>query len=278
MEKIQKALEKALGSDQAREPSAARKPALVNGTAARPAPSGTGSLDISYTATRVTPVHDQKLERQRLMAGIERHALSDTFRMLRTRVLNRMEASDYRTLGIASSVGQEGKTLVASNLAISLSKVLTRTVLLVDLDLRSPSVHEYFGVDPEPGLLGFLKDGLELSQCLVNPGIERLVLLPNGRPMHNSSELITMPRMLQLSKELRDTYKDRIVIYDLPPVLLTDDALAFMKHIDCCLLVAAEGRTKEDQVKKTVSLLQGYPLIGSVLNRSSETMPRYYGR
>ncbi|WP_119166847.1 nucleotide-binding protein [Algihabitans albus] len=277
MEKIQKALEKSLGSGQTDPSSPAKRPAGLNGTGRQPA-TGTGSLDIAYTSTRVTPVHDQKLERHRLMAGIERHALSDTFRMLRTRVLNRMEASDYRTIGIASSVGQEGKTLVASNLAISLAKVLTRTVLLVDLDLRSPSVHTYFGVDPEPGLLGFLNNGLELSQCLVNPGIERLVLLPNGRPVHNSSEVITMPRMLQLSKELRDTYKDRIVIYDLPPVLLTDDALAFMKHIDCCLLVASEGRTKEDQVKKTISLLQGYPLIGSVLNRSSETMPRYYGR
>ncbi|KAA5606508.1 CpsD/CapB family tyrosine-protein kinase [Roseospira marina] len=271
MEKIQKALEKSLLSRGQQPPSVRPVPVAPRRPADRPAIADTESSAIAYTRTRVAPVSDKEMEKRRLVAGLSTHDQSDTFRILRTRVLNRMEEKGYRTLGIVSSVGQEGKSLVASNLALSLASILTKTVLLVDLDLRAPSVHTYFGIDPEPGLLGYLRDGRALSSCLVNPGINRLVLLPNGRPVRSSAELLTMPRMLGLSKELRETYADRIIIYDLPPLLHTDDALAFMQHIDCFLLVTSEGHTKEHELKQAVSLMKGYPLIGTVMNRSSET-------
>ncbi|WP_299439130.1 CpsD/CapB family tyrosine-protein kinase [uncultured Rhodospira sp.] len=281
MEKIQKALQKSLSSEEARArsgglPSWPQRtstetpdPQVV--PAGAPKRRAADPAEISYTRTRVAPISEKVLEKRRLIAGLEDHALTDTFRILRTRVLNRMEERGYRTLGVVSSVGQEGKSLVASNLALSLANILTRTVLLVDLDLRAPSVHSYFGIDPEPGLLGYLREGRELSACLVNPGIDRLVLLPNGRPVRSSSELLTMPRMLGLSRELRETYKDRVIIYDLPPLLHTDDALAFLQYLDCCLLVTSEGHTKEHELKQAVTLLKGYPLIGTVVNRSSES-------
>ncbi|MQX35345.1 exopolysaccharide biosynthesis protein [Roseospira navarrensis] len=304
MDKIQKALEKSWlerDRDQAaqrREGSAPARPSPpVNGVPATrqgsapsptvqqpvrtgptrspmpvPAADETDQIaDISYTQTRVNPITPKGLEKRRLIAGLPQHAYADTFRILRTRVLQRMEQNGYRTIGVLSSVGQEGKSLVASNLAISLANILTRTVLLVDLDLRAPSIHTYFGVSPEPGLMGYLREGRALSDCLVNPGIDRLVLLPNGRPAINSAELLTMPRMTGLAKELRETYRDRVIIYDLAPLLHTDDALAFMHHIDCCLMVASEGRTTENELKQAVSLLKGHKLIGTVMNRSTET-------
>jgi capsular exopolysaccharide synthesis family protein len=251
--------------------------ARTKGARAANAANGGETLKIEYTQTRVVHPPKRRLARSRLIAGNEDHMLADTFRILRTRVLNRMDTCGYRTLGIASAVGREGKTLIACNLAISMAKILTRSVLLVDLDMRSPSVHRYFGIDPRPGLEAYLRRNVELSQCLVNPGIERLVLLPTSRSVRNSSELITTPRMIDLARELRETYPDRLIVYDLPPVLRTDDALAFMKYVDCALLVATEGRTREDDLQKLVGLMDDYPVIGSVLNRSSEKPQRYYG-
>jgi Mrp family chromosome partitioning ATPase len=302
MEKIQKALEKSF-RDQNREaergapasggdtvPFARVNGARANGEApqpGRPANRGytnghgadepTQPLQVEYTQTRVIAPPKRRLLRRRLIAGQEEHQLSDTFRILRTRVLNRMEANGYQTLGIASAVGREGKTLIASNLAISMARVLTRTVLLVDLDMRSPSVHKYFGVDPRPGLETYLRKDIPLSECLINPGIDRLVLLPTGKPVRNSSELITGPKMTRLARELRETYPDRLIVYDLPPVLQTDDALAFLKYVDCGLLVASEGHTRESDLERVTGLLEDYPLIGTVFNRSSEQPKRYYG-
>lgn len=281
MEKIQKALEKSLlaresqaGRDETqsrpRRPKDGANDGSGNGYGARQQ-KGADPTEISYTRTRISNVSHRSFEKRRLVAALEDHDLSDTFRILRTRVLRRMEKAGYRSLGILSSVGQEGKSLVASNLAVSLARLMTRTVLLVDLDLRAPSVHAYFNVDPGAGLLGYLQDGVDLPACLVNPGIERLVLLPNGRPATKSSELLTMPRMLGLAKELRETYTDRIILYDLPPILHTDDALAFMQHIECFLLVVREGHTKERELKQAVTLLKGYPLVGTVMNRSTES-------
>jgi Mrp family chromosome partitioning ATPase len=280
MEKIQKALEKSLlardaqgGRDDtpSRSRRSAREPADVGGHSSADRRAGTSDpTEISYTRTRVSNVPRKSFEKRRLVAALEDNDLSDTFRILRTRVLRRMEKAEYRSLGILSSVGQEGKSLVACNLAVSLARLMTRTVLLVDLDLRAPSIHTYFNINPGPGILGYLEDGAELSTCLVNPGIERLVLLPNGRPATKSSELLTMPRMLGLAKELRETYKDRIILYDLPPILHTDDALAFMQQVECFLLVVREGYTSERELKQAATLLKGYPLVGTVMNRSTE--------
>jgi Mrp family chromosome partitioning ATPase len=111
---------------------------------------------------------------------------------------------------------------------------------------------------------------VELSQCLINPGIERLVLLPIRVPMDKSSEVLGSPAMARLAHELKNRYPDRIVIYDMPPVLLTDDCLAFMANVDAALFVVAEGESAKADVERSLSLLKDCHVIGTVLNKSLE--------
>lgn len=270
MERIEKALEKAREQRKA-----------VTGEDshhAKKAPSaGQSSGRVSYEKTKVRPVAPESLREKRIVAGSAHDSEADLFRMLRAQVLQRLSATDGRTFGISSPNPEEGKTFVAVNLAISLAMDINHTVLLVDLDLRRPSVADYFDLKVDQGLSDYLFNRAELSDCLVNPGIERLVLLPVGKALHNSSETLASPRMMTLAQELKEKYPDRIVIYDLPPLLTSDDTMVFLPHIDATLLVVQEGSTCVDDIDRSLDLLDREKLLGTVLNQSSErTSNPYY--
>ena len=113
-----------------------------------------------------------------MVRGATHNELLDTFRVLRTRVLQRLEAANYTTLGIVSANKGDGKTVTAINLAVSFAMNVDKTVLLVDADLRSPRIHQYFGLRASPGLQDYLLADVPLSNCLVHPNIDRMVILP----------------------------------------------------------------------------------------------------
>jgi Mrp family chromosome partitioning ATPase len=169
----------------------------------------------------------------------------------------------------------EGKTLTAINLAISLALDVNHTVMLVDLDLRRPSVQRYFGIEPGRGLADFLAEGRELREMLFNPGIERLVVLPGGTPVQNSSEMLSSPRMGWLADEMRSRYSSRLVLFDMPPLLAADDVLAFSRHLDAVLLVVEEGRTGRDELQRARTLLQDIPVLGPVINKARAEIVTY---
>ena len=155
-------------------------------------------------------------------------------------------------------------------MSISLARELHRTVLLVDADLRNPSLHRYFELEPTLGLVDYLLDDVPVNELLIHPGIERLVLLPSGRVMPNSSELITSSKMLNLVDELKSRYPARIIVFDLPPLLATDDTLAFSPFVDATLLVIEDGGASRDEITRAVELLDGVELLGTVLNKADE--------
>ena len=274
MEKIQKALEKArqqrgevLGAPPAPRPrdrSSARAPARDL------------KAPIAYRETRVAKTESNVLRQKRVIVGVPQEHLADAFRILRTQVLQRMSPEHHSTLAVTSANPEEGKSLTAVNLAVSLAMDVNHTVLLVDLDLRRPSVHEFFGIKPEVSLTDYLTGEVALSDCLVNPGIERMVVLPAARRVGNSSELLSSPEMVALARELKTRYPDRLVIYDLPPLLATDDSLVFLQYVDACLLVVEEGGSDVDDIRKSVELLKNCNLIGTVLNKSKNVDKSYY--
>jgi protein-tyrosine kinase len=270
MEKIQQALEKARQARQGRAATTMRSSRLLPQKAAHPV-SG-----IQYSETRIETPQDTLLEAHRVVRGATHYELLDTFRVLRTRVLHRLEAAKYTTLGIVSANKGDGKTVTAINLAVSFAMNVDKTVLLVDADLRSPRIHQYFGLRASPGLQDYLLADAPLSSCLVHPNIDRLVVLPAGDPLPDSSEVLSSPKMIDLAKEAKARYPGRIVIYDLPPLLGSDDAIAFLQHVDCALLVVADGITPERDIVEAVNLLDGRELIGTVLNKSKYTPRTYY--
>jgi protein-tyrosine kinase len=169
-----------------------------------------------------------------------------------------------------------GKSLVAANLAISLSREVNQTVLLVDVDLRRPAIHSYFDFEPDYGLLDYLRGDAELKELFVNPAFKRLVLLPGRGSTSESSELLSSPRMVNLVKDLKNRYQSRIIIFDLPPLLNVDDAMVFLPNVDSTLLVVENGRNKQSEVQDSMRLLEGTNLIGTVLNKADEEIRDYY--
>jgi capsular exopolysaccharide synthesis family protein len=205
------------------------------------------------------------------MAAYNKGPFVDAFKILRTQVMHRLRENDWNVLGVTSPGHGEGKTLTAVNLAVSLAMETTQTVLLVDANLRCPSVHEVFGLDDCPGLADYLLDNQPLEDLLVHPGIGRFVLLPGGRAISNSTEILMSPKMLALVEELKHRYPSRIVIFDLPPLLHTADVLAFSPYTDALLLVVEEGKTTAEEVQRALSLVKNSrPVLGTVLNKAGQ--------
>lgn len=279
MEKILKALERAQNENAhaANAHAADLSPDQFGGAAHQLHPE-TFVARRPVVRTRVEPTSEATLAANRLVAGTGRHKLGDTFRVLRTRVLQRMEDSRFSTLMVVSPNAGEGKSVLAANLALSIARLEGRHVLLVDIDLRRPAVQTLFGVGGTPGLADYLRDDAELEDCLVSPGIDRLVLLPAGAPTAESSDLLAGPRMQALTAELKSRYPDRIVIYDAPPLFASDDVITFGDYVDCGLFVAAEGQTPVSDIEESLALLAHVPLLGSVLNKSRAETRSYYGQ
>ena len=115
-----------------------------------------------------------------------------------------------------------------------------------------------------------------VEDCLYHPeNFERLVVLPARAPMPNSSETLAGPRCRELVSELRSRYPDRILIFDLPPILGADDALAFVPMVECALVVVAEGITKREELLRCMELLRKTPVVGTVLNRATDVSTPY---
>jgi protein-tyrosine kinase len=270
MERIRKALERA-GQERA-----------LLGTDTRPAMAPAQGADLStgvrYTMTKVVEVSPQTLVTNRLISAVPGHKHREAYRMLRTRVLQSMRNNGWTSVAVTGPATGCGKTLTAVNLAISLAAEVTHTVLLVDIDLRSPSVHRYFDYQPEKGLSDYLRGEVKLHEILFSPGIERLVVMPGKDIVPNSAEQLRSPRMVALVNEIKTRYPDRLVVFDLPPILAADDALSFAPYTDCVLMVAETGNTRKEDLQKAYDLLKGTPLVGTVLNRADSQATGYgYG-
>ena len=188
-----------------------------------------------------------------------------------------MRANSWGSLAITSPTQGCGKTLTAINLAISIAHEVNQTVLLVDLDLRRPQVSTYFTTRKMPGIGDHLVNDAPVEGLLFNPkGIDRLVVLPGNTPISHSSEMLSSPKMVNLAEELKSRYPSRIVILDMPPVLVCDDVLAFSPYFDTVLLVAEEDNTRKEEMARAVALLEKTNMLGSVLNKSSIASSAYY--
>jgi len=229
-------------------------------------------------AVRRVEVDSSELKKNRLVTD-DKAPSNAAYRMLRTRLLQRMRTNGWSTLAVTGMSPGEGKTTTAINLSLALARDVNMSVVLVDLDLCKPSIYSYFGVDAKHDFHDVLTGRVPLTEALIRPdidGADRLALLLNGNPYANASEMITSPEMRRLVATLK-AGKGRIVVFDTPPLLLTDDVLAFSPLVSGLLLVACQGVTKRDDLLAAKELLQGLNLVGTVLNRSSEEVTQYYG-
>lgn len=226
--------------------------------------------NITYTRTRVVLLNPTLLEKNRVIAGIHDDRRVETYRQLRTQVLQALEQGGWSNLAITSPHEDAGKSLTSVNLAISLSHEVNHTVLLVDLDLRKPDVHRTLGVDIKKGLVDVLRGEATIEDVLFNPGVPRLVVLPCNPLGQHSSELLTSPAMKKLLQEVVQRYDSRLVIFDLPPLLRNDDAILFTPFVDATLLVVEDNKNTPEEIEHSLHLLRNVNLLGTILNKSRE--------
>jgi Mrp family chromosome partitioning ATPase len=231
---------------------------------------------IKYTKTKTFSPPATLLEANRILDASGSGAAAAAFRMLRTQVLQRMAEDQWRSLAVMSPGTEDGKTTTAINLAISLAHDMRHTVLLVDFDLKRPTIATLLGITPEAGADGVLQGTARLEDCLYHPdSVDRLVVLPTRAALNNSSEALAGPRCRDLVNELRGRYPERILVFDLPPVLGADDALAFAPLVECGLVVVAERSTLRADLLRCMELLRKTPIVGTVLNRATDVAPTY---
>ena len=170
------------------------------------------------------------------------------------------------TLLVTSDLPDAGKSLTAVNLALTLANEYDHTVLLVDTDLRKPSVHKYLGISPEKGLLHCLTEDYPLEKALIRTGIGKLVVLPAGGTVADPAELLASNRMRDLIAELKARYPDRYVIFDTTPVLPFAEAAVLGSLVDGILFVVRERQTRSDHLQEALEMLDASNLLGIVYN------------
>ena len=270
---IDKALERAKESRQ-KEEVAADKKAGPTPEVQRPLPvmGNLGSVgtpqEICYTVTKSLPVDFDYLKENHIIVGENYPLVAEEYKLLRTHILQKTKKENLNTIMFAGPRPNEGKSLTTINVAISIAQEIDQTVLIVDADLRNPSIHKYFGISGKKGLVDFLKGGIPIPELLIHPeGIGKLVILPGGKPAGDAAELIKSPQMVDLVHELKHCYHDRYVLFDLPPVLNFADALAFAPLVDGIVLVVEAGRTTREDLEQCLEMLKNFKVLGFVLNK-----------
>ena len=278
MERIKEAIERAkaaqakvetpIPAQETKTADAGNVPSTVSQTSTAVAEPVNTDQPIKYKQTRVVELDPDHLEKHRIISFTKTDARTLSFDRLRTQVLRRMQDNGWRTLALTSPGAGCGKTTTALNLAMSIAHQTEQTVLLADLDLRSPKIADYLGLPKAASLVDYMSGDAELTDVFVNPSIPRLTLLPNHTAIVNAAEMIMTSKMKDLVTDIRDRYKSRMVIFDLPAMLTTDDALAFLPQVDCILVVVENGVSTKSEVIDTFRLLQNTPVLGTVLNKA----------
>jgi protein-tyrosine kinase len=234
------------------------------------------SLDPQIRDVRLNADH---LEANRIVAHGASSAHGRYYDMLRTQVLQEMDKKSWQFLAVTSPTAACGKTVTACNLAMSISRLPERSVLLVDLDLRKPRVADYLGLDSTGGVLSVLEGRATLQAAILQTslGPNSMLVLPGSVASAGSSEWMASQTMSTLLQAVKRDFRSRIVIFDLPPMLLGDDVISILPRMEAALLVAGVGSTSVSDIKECQKHLLRTPVVRVVVNKTTETAGSYYG-
>lgn len=203
--------------------------------------------------------------------------MAEEYRKLKEALVRMTKREQFWNLiAVTSATAGEGKSVTAANLAASLASEFDHTVLLVDADLRRPSIHRYLGLGARKGLSDCLLEGLDIGDYLVRTDIGKLSVLPAGTAMPNPAELFSSETMRGLFREMKTRYADRYIIVDTPPVLPFAETRSMAGFVDGVVLVVKEGQPSLDQIQAAIDALDN-KVLGLVYN-GTHTLERasYY--
>ena len=213
-----------------------------------------------------------------------RKAIKDEFRQIKRKLINNAFGNASKTLNnsnlvmITSSKPNEGKTFVAINLALSLALEQDKTVLLIDADVLRPSVNRELGLTDVDGLMEYLLgEKQDIGDVIYRTNINKLNIVPAGKPHHLSNELLSSDKMHALANELAQRYPDRIVIFDCPPLLGVTETVVLSSLMGQALVVVEESKTHIADIKEATENLSDELALGLVLNKTIRSHKDKYG-
>ncbi|WP_163337079.1 polysaccharide biosynthesis tyrosine autokinase [Desulfopila sp. IMCC35008] len=211
-------------------------------------------------------------ERLNMIANDSAQA-AESFRVLRSQILFPEDGRPApRTIMVTSSASGEGKSMVSVNLALAIARGLDQYALLVDCDLRRPSLAPLLGLGAvgKRGLADYLRGEAEIRDLILKCAVQKMSLLPSGPPPVNPAELLSSGRMNHLVEELYNRYADRFVIFDSPPFQAAAESSVLSKAVEGVVLVVGYGRSDRRKVKAMVDSIGAEKVYGVVFNAMKE--------
>lgn len=222
---------------------------------------------------RLNPAH---LERNRIVSYMKEDVSHVAFDILRTRVQQTLAEHQWTTIAVTSPTSGCGKTMVACNMAISMARQAGFRVVLIDLDLRRPAVAKTLGVPVRQSLGQYVEGTARLEDCFVSISDDLFVGL-NTHPIKNPTEMIQQDVIKDILPQIRQGLNPDVVIFDLPPMLVSDDVIAFLPQMESGLLVAASGKTTPKELEECERQFEGgAAFLGVVLNKCTDLSQEYY--
>jgi protein-tyrosine kinase len=272
-------IEKALAKQQ-------QKNTDTLGSVRQPSPQNQIEKDTTDLAPKRVLALDKTGLAQRgyLIDNGTRASIKDEFRQIKRKLLNNAFGNAAKTLHhsnlimVSSAKPNEGKTFVAINLALSIALEQDKAVLLIDADVLRPSVVRELGVQENPGIIDYLLgDSEQVSDIIYDTDIDKLKLIPAGKPHHLSNELLASEKMATFANELANRYPDRIVIFDCPPLIGTTETLVLASLMGQALIVVEESKTSIADIKAATEHLNEDLALGIVLNKAIKSHKDLYG-
>ena len=210
--------------------------------------------------------------------------LAEEFRVIKRPLVNNALGANSgidraNLILICSSLPGEGKTYVSINLALSIANERDKNVLLIDADVEKPSVSKHLGIKQSPGLIEYLEDDkITFAEILLKTDLANLSVIPAGKRHKYSTELLSSQRMYLFAEEISRRYKDRIVIFDSPPLLVATQAHVLSELVGQVVLVIGAETTQQTIVAESVAKLAQCDVVMTLLNKTRKEVDIYgYG-
>lgn len=235
--------------------------------APRAADPGLHETPPGWLALQQLEPDEEVLHRNRIVTYSKDDPAHVPFDILRTKILRMMEANGWKSIAVTSPTMSCGKTMIATNLAFSFARQRNTRCILCDVDLKRPQVRKVIGLESQLSMGDYLMGGVRPEDFFVRLG-DNLAIGPTSQSFRHSAELLQHPDAGDALDEMHRALKPDVVIYDLPPMLASDDAMSFMTYADCALLIAAAGTTKVknlDDCERQLSEM--IPVAGVILNK-----------